>query len=69
MPIDIDKLESFDPLNVPGLVDLCDQLERGDMINLDKKIKGKNSIIWSLNLKISNLFYFRLQKDQYEIIC
>jgi DNA primase small subunit len=43
VPIDLEKLDQFDPLNVPMVDELCEQLERCDLINLDKKIKGKIS--------------------------
>jgi hypothetical protein len=40
VPIDIKNVETFDPFKVPLLEDLCGQLERSDLINIDKKIKG-----------------------------
>lgn len=39
VPIELDKLDSFDPFNVPTLQELCETLERCDLINVDKKIK------------------------------
>lgn len=43
VPIDIEKIDQFDPFTVPSISDLCEQLERCDLINMDKKIKGKIS--------------------------
>jgi DNA primase small subunit len=40
VPIDIEKLDLFDPFKVPMIDELCEQLERCDLINFDKKIKG-----------------------------
>jgi DNA primase small subunit len=40
VPIDIDKVDTFDPFKVPSITELSEQLERIDMINIDKKIKG-----------------------------
>lgn len=39
VPIDMEKIDQFDPLRVPTLQELCGQLERADLINMDKKIK------------------------------
>lgn len=39
VPIDLEKIDQFDPFNVPMIDELCAQLERCDLINLDKKIK------------------------------
>ena len=43
MPIDLETIDSFDPFKVPTLSELCETLERCDLINVDKKIKGKSS--------------------------
>ena len=40
MPIEPEKIDSFDPLKVPMIDELCEQLETCDMIYLDKKVKG-----------------------------
>lgn len=40
MPIDTERIDQFDPFKVPTLEELCGQLERCDLINMDKKIKG-----------------------------
>ena len=40
VPIDVAKLDLFDPFAVPMVDELCAQLERSDMILLDKKVKG-----------------------------
>lgn len=39
VPIDLDTLDTFDPFKVPTLSELCETLERCDLINVDKKIK------------------------------
>jgi len=39
VPIDTDRIDQFDPFKVPTLEELCGQLERCDLINMDKKIK------------------------------
>ena len=45
MPIDLEKLDMFDPFKIPTITDLCGQLERCDLICLDKKIKGNDIFV------------------------
>ena len=54
VPIDIDRIDQFDPFKVPTLEELCGQLERCDLINMDKKIKGI----------LSNFFFVKIFKIQ-----
>jgi DNA primase small subunit len=40
VPIDPEKVDSFDPNKVPTIVELCEQLDTIDLMNTDAKIKG-----------------------------
>lgn len=54
MPIDPAHVEDFDPLKVPIIDELCAQLERCDLINTDKKIKGFLFFHYVLKSKLKN---------------
>jgi DNA primase small subunit len=40
VPIDLAKLDSFDPEKVPTITELCHQLEISDFIKSENKVKG-----------------------------
>ena len=40
VPINLDKLDSFDPDKVPTITELCSQLETIDLIVFETKVKG-----------------------------
>jgi DNA primase small subunit len=40
VPIDLAKLDSFDPEKVPTITQLCEQLEISDYIKSENKVKG-----------------------------
>ena len=62
VPIDVSKIDQFDPFTVPLIDELCEQLERCDLISIDSDlitiegfwIKIKN--VWSS----INLYLIRL---------
>jgi DNA primase small subunit len=62
VPIDIDKIDSFDPLNVPMVDELCAQLERCDLINLDKKIKDYKKTDLKPHIETFERFIAKLEK-------
>ncbi len=60
--IDIEKIDSFDPLNVPMIDELCAQLERCDLINLDKKIKDYKKTDLKPYIETFERFIAKLEK-------
>ncbi len=62
VPIDVEKIDQFDPLNVPMLDELCAQLERCDLINLDKKIKDYKKTDLKPYIEIFERFIQKLEK-------
>lgn len=52
VPFSVDKIDSFNPFEVPTVDKLCSELETINMINLDKKIKGLMCFRIVLVLKI-----------------
>lgn len=61
VPIDPEKSDSFDPLNVPVIDELCAQLERSDMINIDKKIKDYKKTDMKSYMEVFDKFIHKLE--------
>jgi DNA primase small subunit len=62
VPIDPLKVDQFDPLNVPMVDELCAQLERCDLINLDKKIKDYKKTDMKTYMETFEAFIQKLEK-------
>lgn len=62
VPIDVEKLNSFDPFKVPTLEELCGQLERCDLINYDKKIKDYKKTDMKPYIELLDKFVCKLEK-------
>jgi DNA primase small subunit len=62
VPIDLERLDDFDLDKVPKLEDLCEQLDRCDMINLDKKIKDYKKTDLKVNIEVFEKFINKLEK-------
>ncbi|RNA03041.1 DNA primase small subunit-like [Brachionus plicatilis] len=61
VPIEPEKSEFFDPLNVPVIDELCAQLERSDMINIDKKIKDYKKTDMKAYMEVFEKFILKLE--------
>jgi len=62
VPIDIEKIDQFDPFKVPTLTELCEQLERCDFINMDKKLKDYKMTDLKVYIELLEKFVGRLEK-------
>lgn len=62
VPIDTDKIDQFDPFKVPTLEDLCGQLERCDLINMDKKIRDYKKTDMKVYIELFEKFIGKLEK-------
>lgn len=62
VPIDIEKLDSFDPDKVPTIEELCAQLERADFIKMDNKIKDYKKTDMKPYIEIFDRFISKLEK-------
>lgn len=62
VPIDLEKIDQFDPLKVPTLQELCSQLERCDLINMDKKMKDYKKTDMKPYIELFEKFIGKMEK-------
>lgn len=62
VPIDAEKVDSFDPEKVPTIKDLCDQLERSDFIKMDKPIKDYKKTDMKQYIEVFDKFIVKLER-------
>jgi DNA primase small subunit len=62
VPIEPSKIMEFDPFTVPSIKDLCEQLERCDLINTDKKVRDYKKTDLKESIEIFERFINKLEK-------
>jgi hypothetical protein len=62
VPIDIDRIDAFDPFKVPSIIDLNSQLDVCDSITTDKKIKDYKKLSMKEYIEVFERFLYKLEK-------
>lgn len=63
VPIDIERVDQFNPFTVPTLDELCGQLERADLINMDKKMKDYKKTDMKPYIELFEKFIGKMEKN------